>query len=82
MNEIQYLKNNNIYNIVNNNAKKELSGNINLDLIINNIQNELQEKNKLIEDLKTQNVKLIKENDYKENTIQEYITRDNNKKRK
>ena len=74
LNEIQYLKSNN-------NATKKLSGNIDLDLIINNVQNELKEKNKLIEDLKSQNAKLIKENDYKENEIKEYITKENNKKK-
>ena len=81
LNEIQYLKNNNIYNIANNNNKGKLSSDINLDLIINNIQNELQEKNKLIEDLKTQNAKLIKENDLKENTIKDYIIKESNRKK-
>ena len=84
MNEIQYLKNNNVYNNINNacyNNKEKLSSEINLDLIINNIQNELKEKNKLIEDLKTQNAKLIKENDYREELIQEYIKKENSKKK-
>lgn len=84
MNEIQYLKNNNVYNNINiayKTNKEKLSSEINLDLIINNIQNELKEKNKLIEDLKTQNVKLIKENDYREELIQEYIKKKNSKKK-
>ena len=84
MNEIQYLKNNNVYNNLNkvcNNNKEKMSSEINLDLIINNIQNELKEKNKLIEDLKTQNAKLFKENDYREELIQEYIKKENNKKK-
>ena len=78
--EIENLKNNNIYNVINNNSNEKLSSEINLDLIINNIQNELKEKNKLIEDLKTQNSNLIKENDYKENIIREYLEKENIKK--
>jgi len=84
MNEIQYLKNNNVYSNINNacnNNKEKLSSEINLDLIINNIQSELKEKNKLIEDLKTQNVKLIKENKYREELIQEYIKKEDSKKK-
>ena len=84
MNEIKYLKNNNIYKNINNafnNNKEKLSSEINLDLIINNIQNELKEKNKLIDDLKTQNAKLIKENDDREELIQEYIKKENNKQK-
>ena len=78
--EIEFLKNNNIFNSFSNNNKK-LSSDINLDLIINNVQNELKEKNKLIEDLKAQNIKLIKENEYKENTINEYIIKENSNKK-
>ena len=81
--EIENLKNknsNNLLNIIQNNNDK-MSSDINLDLIINNVQNELKEKNKLIEDLKAQNIKLIKENENKENTINEYIIKeDMNKK--
>ena len=47
--------------------KGKTSSDINMDLIISNIQNELNEKNKLIEDLKVQNIELIKDNEYKEN---------------
>ena len=57
-----------------------MSSDINLDLIINNVKNELKEKNKLIEDLKSQNINLIKENDYKENKINEYIKKENSSK--
>ena len=78
--EIELLKNNTRFNIVKNNNEK-LNSDINLDLIINNVQNELKEKNKLIEDLKSQNVKLIKENEYKENTINEYIIKENSNKK-
>ena len=81
--EIEDLKNknnNNLFNIIPNNNDK-MSSDINLDLIINNVQNELKEKNKLIEDLKAQNIKLIKENENKENTINEYIIKEDiNKK--
>ena len=79
--EIENLKNNNMFNIVNNNNNEKLSSDINLDLIINNVQNELKEKNKLIEDLKAQNVKLIKENENQENTINEYIIKENSNKK-
>ena len=78
--EIEYLKNNNIYNNIKNNNEK-MSSDINLDLIINNVKNELKEKNKLIEDLKSQNINLIKENDYKENKINEYIKKENSSKK-
>ena len=81
LSEIDCLKNTNISNpfIKNNNKNREkLSSEINLDLIINNVQNELNEKNKLIEDLKAQNAKLIKEKN--ENSINEYILKESNKK--
>ena len=79
--EIENLKNNNMFNMVNKNNNDKLSSDINLDLIINNVQNELKEKNKLIEDLKAQNVKLIKENENQENTINEYIIKENSNKK-
>ena len=78
--EIENLKNNNIFNVFNNNNEK-MSSDINLDLIINNVQNELKKKNKLIEDLKAQNVKLIKENEYQENTINDYKIKENANKK-
>ena len=61
--------------------KGKTSSDINMDLIISNIQNELNEKNKLIEDLKVQNIELIKDNEYKENTINEYIIKENSNKK-
>ena len=82
LNEIDCFKKINISNIFNkkdNDNREKLSSEINLDLIINNVQNELNEKNKLIEDLKAQNAKLIKENN--ENNISEYILDKNNKKK-
>ena len=82
LNEIDCFKKINISNIFNknnNDNREKLSSEINLDLIINNVQNELNEKNKLIEDLKAQNAKLIKENS--ENNISEYILDKNNKKK-
>ena len=78
--EIDNLKNNNSFNAFNINNEK-ISSDINLDLIINNVQNELNEKNKLIEDLKSQNIKLIKENEFKENTINEYMLKENSNKK-
>ena len=81
--EIEYLKNsnnNNICNMIKTN-KGKTSSDINMDLIISNIQNELNEKNKLIEDLKVQNIELIKDNEYKENTINEYIIKENSNKK-
>ena len=84
--EIECLKNNNIINAINKNNyynenKEKLSSEINLDLIINNVQNELNEKNKLIEDLKAENAKLIKENnENNENNVNDYIIKDSNKK--
>ena len=78
--EIDYLKNNNVFNAFNNNSEK-MSTDINLDLIINNVQNELNEKNKLIEDLKSQNIKLIQENEIKENAINEYMLKENSNKK-
>jgi len=81
LSEIECLKNNNIsntFNKNNNDNRIKLSSEINLDLIINNVQNELNEKNKLIEDLKAQNAKLIKENN--ENSFSEYILKESNKK--
>ena len=79
LSEIDNLKSNNIPSTFNKNIndnKEKLISEINLDLIINNVQNELNEKNKLIEDLKAQNAKLIKENS--ENNINEYIIKENN----
>ena len=81
LSEIESLKNTSISNIFNKNIndnRDKLSSEISLDLIINNVQNELNEKNKLIEDLKTQNAKLIKENS--DNNISEYILKESNKK--
>ena len=73
LNEIQELKENS--------NKYSGSGDINLDVIIHNVKNELEEKNKLIEDLKSKNIKLINENKSKDNEIKDNII-DKGKKEK